>query len=406
MPDRAISVPQATQIAQATKRQLTELNGRLTPLDGIDEAFNENVSSNVFNGTLNPGILRLNGTVAASADYAYTDKIPVTSATFIVTADSISNHRRLNIPVRFLVAYDQNENVLENYGQQSIGSDNSYIDTDGANIITVNENVKFVALTLYRSETKYENISVSFNTSETEYEPYGKTLTLKGECLPDIINHVLYEKLHGKTIAVFGDSIMYGAGSDAKGPADLIAEKYGMELAKYCVSGSTMGVRTDSPDYTVDEAHHIAKQVRNAISANIKPDVIVFNGGTNDIGGNITIGEMSEVYTAPASETYFANGFETVAYLLKSNYPGIPMIYMRAHNMSSRSYTGQISYGELGNRIAEKWGIRTADMYKRMNTQLDAERTRYLADYTHPNAAGYKRFYIPGIEEVLYMLPI
>ena len=29
MPDRAISVPQATQIAQATKRQLTELNGRL-----------------------------------------------------------------------------------------------------------------------------------------------------------------------------------------------------------------------------------------------------------------------------------------------------------------------------------------------------------------------------------------
>lgn len=34
MPDRAISVPQATQIAQATKRQLTELNGRLDALGG------------------------------------------------------------------------------------------------------------------------------------------------------------------------------------------------------------------------------------------------------------------------------------------------------------------------------------------------------------------------------------
>lgn len=33
MPDRAISVPQATQIAQATKRQLTELNGRLDELE-------------------------------------------------------------------------------------------------------------------------------------------------------------------------------------------------------------------------------------------------------------------------------------------------------------------------------------------------------------------------------------
>lgn len=33
MPDRAISVPQAAQIAQATKRQLTELNGRLEELE-------------------------------------------------------------------------------------------------------------------------------------------------------------------------------------------------------------------------------------------------------------------------------------------------------------------------------------------------------------------------------------
>jgi len=43
MPDRAISVPQATQIAQATKRQLTELNGRLAQLSfslGTDENGN------------------------------------------------------------------------------------------------------------------------------------------------------------------------------------------------------------------------------------------------------------------------------------------------------------------------------------------------------------------------------
>jgi len=40
MADRVITVPQATQIAQATKRQLTELNGRLDQLSGglTDEA--------------------------------------------------------------------------------------------------------------------------------------------------------------------------------------------------------------------------------------------------------------------------------------------------------------------------------------------------------------------------------
>lgn len=43
MADRVITVPQATQIAQATKRQLTELNERLTQLSfdlGTDENGN------------------------------------------------------------------------------------------------------------------------------------------------------------------------------------------------------------------------------------------------------------------------------------------------------------------------------------------------------------------------------
>jgi len=35
MADRVITVPQATQIAQATKRQLTELNGRLGELEEL-----------------------------------------------------------------------------------------------------------------------------------------------------------------------------------------------------------------------------------------------------------------------------------------------------------------------------------------------------------------------------------
>ena len=30
------------------------------------------------------------------------------------------------------------------------------------------------------------------------------------------------------------------------------------------------------------------------IADNISPDVIIFDGGSNDIGGNITIGDISE----------------------------------------------------------------------------------------------------------------
>jgi len=53
MPDRAISVPQATQIAQATKRQLTELNGRLDQLS-LEVVVNvdENGNATIEGGTL------------------------------------------------------------------------------------------------------------------------------------------------------------------------------------------------------------------------------------------------------------------------------------------------------------------------------------------------------------------
>lgn len=369
----------------------------------LKSAFDDVLSKNLFNGNLSTGFMNLSGGINASAtDYKYTDKIAVLGTTFIVTADNIVNGRRMNVPLRYLTAFDENENALSTYGQQNVSS-NTYINTDGVNIITLDQSVKYIVLSIYKPTDKYTNISVSFDTSAIDYVPYGDEYKIKRTALPDEIKeYILRNYLGGKTVAVFGDSIMYGAGSDSKGAVDILAEKYDMTVAKYCVSGATMGVRTDDPSYTVDEAHHIAKQVRNAISASVKPDLIVFNGGTNDIGGQIPIGTMSEVYTQPATESYFADGFETVAYLLKKNFVGVPMIYMRAHNMSSRSYTGQIEYGELGNQIAEKWGIRNVDMYIRMNTQLAEYRTLYLADYTHPNNAGYNKYYVPALEDFIF----
>lgn len=370
--------------------------------DVFNSTFDAIKSPNVFNGNLTAGYINLSGATGGEGEYAHTDLIPVTSSAFVTTGDSIINGRRMNIPLRFITAYDSDGTILPAYGQQRVGADNSYIDTDGVNIVTLDSNVKYVVLSIYNPAPKFTHISVSFDTTAIDYQEYGTKYVLKDDSLPDVKTSAVANVLDGKTIAVFGDSIMYGAGSDAKGPADLIAEKYNMTVAKYCVSGATMGVRTDDPQYTVDEVHHIAKQVRNAISAGITPDIIIFNGGTNDIGGQIPTGTMSAAYTQPASESYFADGFETVAYLLTKNFVGVPIVYLRAHNMSSRTYQGQVDYGELGNSIAEKWGIETVDMYKQMNTQLAEYRTAYLADYTHPNEAGYNKYYIPAIENFVF----
>ena len=376
----------------------------------VDKMFAYDESPNVFNGNLNDGFMHINGRVTADANYQHTDFIEVKNKTFIITADYIINERRVNVPLRFVTAFDADKNVLSTYGLQQVGADNSYIDDNPANalIITLDERVKYMVLTIYKPANKYNNFSISFDVSAIQYIEYGlreRSDKLKEELIPynrNIKKECLAEYLKGKTIAVFGDSIMWGEGGTPMATGDILAEKYGMNLEKYCASGSTMGIRTDNPAYTVDEIHHIAKQVRNAIADGIKPDFIIFNGGTNDISCNLPLGEMSTVYTQPTTEAYFADGFETVAWLLTKNFVDVPIIYMRPHNMSSRTYDGQISYGELGNKISDKWGIHKVDMYVRMNTQLEEYRTKYLIDYTHPNRDGYETYYVPALENYIF----
>lgn len=403
------------------KKEMKTLNGyevvdakARETLDSLSEAivgFKQDVfditkSPNCFNGNWNTGYMNTEGRVdSTSVDYKHTDMIRVVNSQFIITGDSLLIGRRCNVEVRFVTAFDENKQLLSDCGLQRIGNDDT-VDGDTSNVfvIELDSRVKYIVLSIYRPIIKYENISVSFDTVEWKYEPYGKiTYKLREETLPDNIKQTCLTKyLTGKTVAIFGDSIMYGAGNGGNGVADLLGAKYGMTVNKYCVSGSTMGVRTDNSEYTVDEVHHIGKQVRNAIADGIVPDLIILNGGTNDITGNIPLGELSTVYTEPESENYFADGFETVAYLLTKNFVGVPVIYMRAHNMASRTYDGQVSYGELGNKIAEKWGIRNIDMYIRMNTQLVEYQTLYLADYTHPNKSGYEKYYIPALENFIF----
>ena len=354
------------------------------------------VGENKYNpDTRVAGFINTNtGTINPNTDYFTSDFIDVSEFT---------RGYAFTPKARKILFYDEYKNAIQN---------SYHTDETAAGVLPLDNSYKYIRLSWYRSSS---DVMVADASEIPTYEPYEivakNGINYLNSDTKEKINRMIGSHgkhtelaafLNGKTVAVFGDSIMYGAGNDAKGPADLLAEKYNMTLAKYCVSGATMGVRTDDPQYTVDEAHHIAKQVRDAISAGIAPDLIIFDGGTNDIGGSIPIGTMTEVYTQPSSESYFADGFETVAYLLTKNFVGVPIVYMRAHNMSSRTYQGQVDYGELGNSIAEKWGIETVDMYKQMNTQLAEYRTAYLADYTHPNEAGYNKYYIPAIENFVF----
>ena len=210
-----------------------------------------------------------------------------------------------------------------------------------------------------------------------------------------------YERLHGKKVLSFGDSIMFGMGNHDSGISDMTAEKYGMIALDYSVSGATFGVSAGRS--------HIPTQIKSAARIGVHPDIILLDGGTNDMvfvtRGNIAIGYDPK----GVNERTFAGGFEYSAYLLDRYWKGVPVIYVRAHDMDASNNVMEQNYGELGLSIAEKWKLECVDIFT--DTGFCTEDAVIRDDYTaykaklghsdgiHPTALGYAKFYLPLVAD-------
>lgn len=220
--------------------------------------------------------------------------------------------------------------------------------------------------------------------------------------ISDLLSELsLYQKLKGKTVVSFGDSIMYGSGNHAQGPAVILAQKYGMKYKDYSKPGAAMGKSSGR--------YHIADQVRSAIKDKRKPDLILFNGGTNDAWiDTIPLGNVASGFTV-SSETDFSSGFETTMSLIKGQWSSVPVIYVRSHKMKLGSEANQIAYGTRAMSLASKWGAVTVDMYN--DSEFDASVYDVALRYTfdddayyrgiHPNALGYAKYYLPMLRSLL-----
>lgn len=214
-----------------------------------------------------------------------------------------------------------------------------------------------------------------------------------------------YKQLKGKTILSFGDSIMHGSGNNDEGIADMIAEKYGMTAVDYSVPGAAMGSRSGRAQ--------IINQIPKALKDKIRPDVILINGGTNDMYA-VPLGAYTEGYDMTnTSVESFTGGFEKTLWSIINNWYGVPVIYVRAHNMNLGADANERKYGERAISVACKWGVGYVDLYEDtdMNTEDSYACGRYtyvdpdygnIPDSIHPNALGYAKFYLPAItDEIL-----
>lgn len=270
---------------------------------------------------------------------------------------------------------------------------------------------------------------VTGSAKPSEYEAYFEpVVTITGYKLSDeAIKSVLLrlsavesktaDALSGKSLICVGDSIMHGDGNSAEGIGDILVERHSMSLYDYSEGGATIAWRQEKADSESewDKGQNIQYQITKAISEHPDaPDFILINGQTNDINWvsgssepQQALGAVTDGVSDALDVTTFAGGLEYCLKTLKRAYPSAAVIYVRVHYMASRNYSWQKTYGAVAEEICRKWSVDIADIGRSgMNTCL-AEYQQYTGndgDYTHPNRAGYDKFYIPVIEHEMRML--
>lgn len=229
---------------------------------------------------------------------------------------------------------------------------------------------------------------------------------ITAEEFANLRNELKYRRiLKGKTVLTFGDSIMHGSGNNNDGMGSMIAAKYGMNCTDYSVPGATMGI--------YNKHGHIPDQIRQAKSEHRTADVILLNGGTNDMVftkiGNIAEGfDMSKT-----DETDYSGGFEKTMWMIRKYWGDVPVVYVRSHNMALAADDKEKKYGERGIELAKKWSAVTIDLYNdsELNTEdrvmnglytsVDTRKKVLTHDSIHPTALGYARYYLPPLAQAL-----
>lgn len=249
-----------------------------------------------------------------------------------------------------------------------------------------------------------------YDKAEDYYE-YGSTVPMKidgtfikKKSVPNdaLIESYALDRLKGKTILNFGDSIAAGDGNNGISYADIIASNYNMTLYDYARGGATIT--------NVKEDNTIQIQITNAITDHVLDniDYILLEGGTNDVA-NQSVGALLDGYDVDnADVSTLAGALETAFYNLRNTWALSKIIYVIVHKMHTRDYNKQVAYHDTIVSACKKWSIPYVDIFEEgeINSYIQSiaetcfnenESALTGIDRTHPNATGYTNFYVPMI---------
>lgn len=218
---------------------------------------------------------------------------------------------------------------------------------------------------------------------------------------PVEIDETLTNPYKGKTIVVFGDSILAGWGwKEGTGIIQPLKEKYTDAVwINKAESGANMAV-TSNPAHTP-----IVDQITSYTGA---ADAIILNGGVNDKNNGLPIGSIETNYDASYNTRTFCGALESALQHIMDRYPLAVKLYIIPHSFAKdNSYVDSIYSKAI--EICKKWNMPYLDM--RVYSQIamtSVNKGKYTynpnskkGDGVHPNETWYRTFYCPVIDQAL-----
>lgn len=347
-----------------------------------------NYSSNLFDGTLVTG--RLSNGVVDDTQTTYQ------------TTDYIDIHGHAG---EYMLV-ETTSGAINYWGYAYYRQDKIYLsggNSSGTNACLIPENAYYFRATIVAGNNAASFVGISTEADAIPYEPYYQLV--KPENLPASAQN-WYK---GKTIAALGDSITANGNDLGVSSSHSAWRQFVYKillLSAVVVNNGIGGTRVSgSGENAMWQDARI-----NAIS--IDSDVVLFNGGMNDWGGNAAIG------TADSTDTdTFMGALNVVAQKLLARFPAKRIIWMTTTYGRNNNNNGDLNtlglttrdYAKAIRTIAQKYGFPVIDLaaecgWNEINyaTYLNEENGVYI----HPNRAGGKRIAEVIIGRLLQFQPV
>ncbi len=197
--------------------------------------------------------------------------------------------------------------------------------------------------------------------------------------------------IKGKTVLFLGSSVTYGSAAEGESFADYLEKRDGIKSVKEAVSGTCL----------VDTGKNSYVSRLKKLDKSLNPDIFVCQLSTNDATKKKPLGKVSDGYYEEDFDTKtVAGAIEFIISYVDENW-GCPIIFYTGTKYDSKQYEKMVN---LLYEIQDKWGIIILDLWndEDMNAVSEEDYKLYMANGIHPTRAGYRDWWLPKFEELLY----